>query len=45
MVIAKPEKFGLKREDIEKTYKSYAEPIGHEGKAREMIIKRLLRKK
>lgn len=45
MVISNPEKFGLEISDIKRIYNSYNEPLSHEGKAREMIIKRLLRKR
>jgi hypothetical protein len=45
MVLEKPEKFGLTKEELRKFYESYGEPLGHEGRAREEIIKRLMRKK
>lgn len=45
MVIENPEKFGLTLEKIKDFYASYGEPMGHEGRAREEIIKRLVRKK
>ena len=42
MVVQQPEKFGLTIEKLKKTFDSYGEPLSHEGKAREEIIKRLL---
>lgn len=42
MVISQPQKFGLTMDKIKKTYTSYGEPLSHEGKAREEIVKRLL---
>lgn len=43
-VLANPEKFGYKREDIEKIYKKYDERLGVEGKARDEIIMNLFSK-
>jgi len=43
-IISHPDKFGLNRTDIEKLYKKYKEPMGHEGKAREEIMQGLLKK-
>lgn len=45
MVIDNPEKFGLTKEKIKETFDAYGEPLHHEGRAREDIIKRLVRKK
>lgn len=39
MIIKHPNKFGYTKQNIEKFYKKYKEPIGLEGKAREEIIK------
>lgn len=43
MVIKAPEKFGITREYIDKKYKEYGEQIGVEGKAREEIIREILK--
>lgn len=43
MVIKAPEKFGLTREWIDEKYKEYGERIGVEGKAREEIIREILK--
>ena len=38
-VVNDPEKFGLTKEYIEKKYAEYGEPVGFEGKAREDIMR------
>ncbi|MFW6046366.1 MAG: hypothetical protein ACOCP4_00985 [Candidatus Woesearchaeota archaeon] len=43
MVFEKPEKFGLTKEYIDDKYKKYGEQRGVEGKAREEILKELLK--
>jgi hypothetical protein len=43
-VIDSPKKFGLTREKIDAVYKTYNEPIGQEGKAREEIMVDLIKK-
>ncbi|MFW6272803.1 MAG: hypothetical protein ACOC2U_03385 [bacterium] len=42
-IISAPEKFGLTREWIDKKYKEYNETIGVEGKAREEVIREVLK--
>ncbi|MFW6172638.1 MAG: hypothetical protein ACOC5T_02735 [Elusimicrobiota bacterium] len=42
-VIDHPEKFGMTRKEIEEIYDNYNEPVGHEGKAREDIIVKVLK--
>ena len=39
-----PEKFGVTREYLEAKFKEYGEPWGSEGKAREEIIKEIMKK-
>ena len=39
-----PEKFGLKRQEVEAIYNKYSEPYGFEGKAREDVIIKALEK-
>lgn len=43
MVIENPQKFGLTKEYVEEKYKEYGEPLGVEGKAREEIIRELVK--
>lgn len=45
IILKNPEKFGFTKERLEKMYKSYGEPIGLEGKAREEIVKLVIRKR
>lgn len=44
MVISNPQKFGLTMEYIEDKHEKYNEPVGIEGKAREEIIRELVKK-
>ena len=44
-IIKYPEKFGFTFERIKDVYSRFGEPMGHEGKAREEIIKLVVRKK
>lgn len=39
-----PQKFGISKEAIQSIYKKYNEPMNSEGKAREDIIKQVIRK-
>lgn len=43
-IISQPEKFGLTKGYVEQLYKSFGEPVGVEGKAREQIIRDLVAK-
>lgn len=45
IIIKYPEKFGFTFDKIKEIYARFNEPVGHEGKAREEIIKLVLRKK
>ena len=42
-VVKEPEKFGLTKEYIEKKYAEYGEPVGFEGKAREDIMRDVIK--
>ena len=43
-IIKHPKKFGETKESVEKEYQKYNEPIGLEGKARDIIIQRVLKR-
>ena len=43
-IISNPDMFGYTKDEIEKIYKKYKEPMGLEGKAREEIMKDLINK-
>ena len=43
LIIQHPEKFLMTKQDIEKLYRKYDEPLGTEGKAREEILAGLIK--
>ncbi|WP_052464299.1 hypothetical protein [Geoalkalibacter subterraneus] len=42
-VIKSPVTFGLTSEEIQKQYDKYSEPLGLEGKAREVLLRRIIK--
>lgn len=42
-IISQPEAFGLTSDDISNTYNKYEEPVGKEGKARDELIKKVIK--
>ncbi len=43
MVVREPEKFGMKKSEIEKFFNEHGEPVGLEGQARKIILRQVLR--
>jgi hypothetical protein len=41
-IIDSPESFGLSKEEIDKIYKKYKEPMGFEGKARQQLMEQAI---
>ena len=43
-IVRHPAKFGLTRDEIDREYETYGEPVGMEGKAREALILSVVKK-